>query len=88
MACGIPVIVSNRVGCAPDLVIEGKTGWVFEAGKTEQLAEIMKQIVRMHQHEPYHLKQIGNQAYQHIQRFSFHQVTDNFIQNMQSERYE
>ncbi|PJJ74684.1 glycosyltransferase involved in cell wall biosynthesis [Thermoflavifilum aggregans] len=88
MACGIPVIVSNRVGCAPDLVIEGKTGWVFEAGKIERLAEIMKQIVRMYQHEPYHLKQIGNQAYQHIQRFSFHQVTDNFIRNMQSERYE
>jgi glycosyltransferase involved in cell wall biosynthesis len=29
MACGRPVIVSDHVGCAPDLIEEGKTGWVF-----------------------------------------------------------
>lgn len=28
-ALGIPVIVSDRVGCHPDLVVDGETGWVF-----------------------------------------------------------
>lgn len=29
LACGRPVLVSDKVGCAPDLVKEGKTGSVF-----------------------------------------------------------
>jgi glycosyltransferase involved in cell wall biosynthesis len=29
MACGRPVIVSDHVGCAADLVEHGKTGWMF-----------------------------------------------------------
>ena len=32
MACKRPVIVSAKCGCAPDLVEEEKTGWVFEPG--------------------------------------------------------
>ena len=29
MACGLPVLVSNRCGCARDLVVEGSNGWTF-----------------------------------------------------------
>lgn len=32
MACGIPAIVSDKVGCAPDLIEHGRTGFVFEMG--------------------------------------------------------
>ncbi len=32
MACGRPVMVSERAGCAPDLVEEGLTGWTFPPG--------------------------------------------------------
>lgn len=39
MACGRPAIVSDRVGCGPDLVSEGQTGWVFPYGSVEVLAE-------------------------------------------------
>jgi glycosyltransferase involved in cell wall biosynthesis len=39
MACGRPVIVSNRVGCAPDLVKDGITGAVFQFGDTRALGE-------------------------------------------------
>jgi glycosyltransferase involved in cell wall biosynthesis len=27
MACGVPAIVSDAVGCGPDLITEGKTGF-------------------------------------------------------------
>ena len=40
MASGIPAIVSDMVGCAPDLVIESKTGCVFSAGDIDSLARI------------------------------------------------
>lgn len=39
MACGLPAIVSDKVGCAPDLIIEGATGFSYKCGDTDQLAE-------------------------------------------------
>jgi glycosyltransferase involved in cell wall biosynthesis len=38
MASGRPVIVSNKVGGARDLVTPGVTGWVFESGNRDELA--------------------------------------------------
>ena len=38
MACGLPTIVSDRVGCGPDLVEEGVTGSIFPMGDVEALA--------------------------------------------------
>lgn len=47
MACGRPVIVSDRVGCAPDLVQEGRTGWVFPTGAAgeHRFAGILEQAL-------------------------------------------
>ena len=44
MACGRPAIVSDRVGCGPDLVIEGETGARFEFADTHALAEAMVRL--------------------------------------------
>jgi glycosyltransferase involved in cell wall biosynthesis len=44
MACGLPVLVSNRCGCAPDLVQEGVNGFTFDPYNTEQLAQLMLKI--------------------------------------------
>jgi glycosyltransferase involved in cell wall biosynthesis len=41
MVCRLPVIVSNRVGCGPDLVKEGVTGAIFPFGDVKALAEKM-----------------------------------------------
>ena len=41
MAAGLPVIVSNRCGCVPDLVVEGKNGFTFDPGSVESLAKLM-----------------------------------------------
>jgi glycosyltransferase involved in cell wall biosynthesis len=38
MACGIPCIVSDAVGCAPDLIDEELTGLSFPVGNVEMLA--------------------------------------------------
>ncbi|TWU27163.1 GDP-mannose-dependent alpha-(1-6)-phosphatidylinositol dimannoside mannosyltransferase [Novipirellula galeiformis] len=44
MACGLPAIVSDQIGCAFDLIVNGKTGWVFPFGQWDQLAELMVQV--------------------------------------------
>jgi glycosyltransferase involved in cell wall biosynthesis len=38
MHFGLPSIVSDRVGCHPDLVIPGVTGWVYPHGEAAMLA--------------------------------------------------
>jgi glycosyltransferase involved in cell wall biosynthesis len=45
MLFGLPVIVSDEVGCGPDLVREGGTGFVF-AGGAEALAQAMIRLMR------------------------------------------
>jgi glycosyltransferase involved in cell wall biosynthesis len=37
-ACGLPAIVSDRVGCAPDMIVDEVTGTVVPAGNAERLA--------------------------------------------------
>jgi glycosyltransferase involved in cell wall biosynthesis len=41
MASGLPVLVSNRCGCALDLVQPGVTGFSFDPLNVEQLTELM-----------------------------------------------
>jgi glycosyltransferase involved in cell wall biosynthesis len=44
MACGRPVIVSDRVGCAPDLVEEDSTGYVVPAENAPALRDALSKI--------------------------------------------
>lgn len=44
MACGLPALVSDEVGCAPDLVESGVTGRVFRCGDVQDLAEAMREM--------------------------------------------
>ena len=39
--CGLPAIVSSHVGCGPDLIEDGVTGWIFRAGRTDDLARAL-----------------------------------------------
>ena len=41
MASGLPVLVSNRCGCAADLVKEGANGFSFDPLDAAGLAELM-----------------------------------------------
>ena len=41
MAAGLPVLVSNRCGCVPDLLQEGVNGFSFDPLDVEQLASLM-----------------------------------------------
>ena len=41
MACGLPVIVSEKCGCAIDLVKNGENGFIVEPDNIEQLTNLM-----------------------------------------------
>jgi len=47
MASGLPVIVSNRCGCAPELVEEGINGFTFDPDDQEQLANRLLEMASL-----------------------------------------
>lgn len=44
MAAGLPVLVSEACGCAPDLVVEGENGWTFSPDDPDALAQLMSRM--------------------------------------------
>jgi glycosyltransferase involved in cell wall biosynthesis len=55
---GVPIIVSDRCGCAIDLA-GGDTGWIFKAEETSDLAEKMLEVCRLPLER---LREMGEQA--------------------------
>jgi glycosyltransferase involved in cell wall biosynthesis len=47
MASGLPAIVSDTVGCTPDLTEEGKTGFSYPVGNAAALAERLERLAGM-----------------------------------------
>ncbi|HEX8694175.1 MAG TPA: glycosyltransferase family 4 protein [Longimicrobium sp.] len=44
LAAGLPVLASDRVNAAADLVRDGETGWLFPVGDAQALAERMRAL--------------------------------------------
>jgi len=44
MATGLPVVVSDHVGCAPDLVVPGETGEIHRAGDAGDLLRALERV--------------------------------------------
>jgi glycosyltransferase involved in cell wall biosynthesis len=44
LACGIPAIVGERVGCSSDLVVDGETGFVFRG---DDLLDLRRKVLDM-----------------------------------------
>jgi glycosyltransferase involved in cell wall biosynthesis len=66
MACGLPTIVSSRCGCVEDIVIPGKTGFLFDPLDPEELQERMQIFVNA----PSLIPTFGAAAKQLISAFS------------------
>ena len=51
MACGLPVIVSDRCGCAEDLVADGENGFVFDPDADGRLASLLATVEQFTQEQ-------------------------------------
>ena len=66
MASGRPAIVSRSAGCAPDLVVEGRTGLSHAAGDIEALAAAIGTLAA----DRTRARRMGEAAVEHIAAFS------------------
>lgn len=47
MACGLPVVASDQVGAAQDMISNGENGFIFGCGKVEMLSELIKDYLQL-----------------------------------------
>jgi glycosyltransferase involved in cell wall biosynthesis len=74
MAAGLPVVASS-VGGVPELVVDGKTGWLVPPGDAEALAARLRLLLR----SPEERLTMGAKARARVRdHFSLAQMTENF----------
>jgi glycosyltransferase involved in cell wall biosynthesis len=66
MASGRPAIVSRAAGCAPDLVVEGKTGFSHPVGDVDALAAALRTLAA----DRGAAERLGRAAAEHVAGFS------------------
>lgn len=67
-----PAIVSSHVGCGPDLVHHGQTGWIFEAGEIEGLQAVLAEALTL---DAARLHEMGRLALARVDRYSYQAAT-------------
>jgi glycosyltransferase involved in cell wall biosynthesis len=45
MCCSLPIIVSDLVGCATDLVRHGENGFIYPAGDVDELSKCLRELI-------------------------------------------
>jgi glycosyltransferase involved in cell wall biosynthesis len=75
MASGIPVLISDQVGCGSDLLISEKTGLTFNCGNIHDLSQKMIWMADNHNK----LTSMGNFARDHIQKYTMKNATQGLL---------
>jgi glycosyltransferase involved in cell wall biosynthesis len=76
MNFSLPVVVSDRCGCALDLVEQGNNGYVFETGNIHQLANDLQQLQQLPADKR---KQMGEASLQKINRYSYQVIHERLL---------
>ena len=76
MVCGLPAIVSDRVGCGPDLVPDGVTGAIFPFGNVGELARRLVEMATDHEGR----KAMGEQAQKHVNEYTVEKAVEGTIE--------
>jgi glycosyltransferase involved in cell wall biosynthesis len=78
MACARPCIVSDRVGCGPDLVIPQVTGSIFPLGDVDALSNSMLELAG----SPQRLISMALKAQSRLRDYSIETAVDGVIQSL------
>lgn len=77
MASGLPVLISNRCGCARDLVKHGVNGFTFDPFNTEQITQTMLKITFMDKAD---LVEMGKQSLEIVSHWDVERFADGMMQ--------
>lgn len=71
MACSRTAIVSDACGCAPELIVEGKTGFTFQWNNEADLLRVLEKFTDKDM-----CNKMGEDAFEYIQNFSLDRVAE------------
>ena len=74
MASGLPVLVSNRCGCYPDIVDNGKNGFSFNPFNEDELFRLMKNVTE----GKYNLETMGRASLEIIKEYTPEKIANIF----------
>jgi glycosyltransferase involved in cell wall biosynthesis len=77
MAAGLPVIVSDAVGCSPDLVEEGANGFTYPFADVRALADRMGRIAEL---DPERRAELGARSEEIVAGCTFATVADRVLE--------
>jgi glycosyltransferase involved in cell wall biosynthesis len=80
MCMGRPIIVSDHVGCAQDLVHSHRNGLIFPAGNVPALAAALQEAFA----EPSRLRAWGDESREIIKGYSYKQATKGLLSALES----
>lgn len=80
MACGLPIVVTQAAGCAPDLVTEGWNGMVVPVKDIPSLSSAMQHLAL----QPELRVVLGRHSQEHIRHFSPSVWSDGIAQMLSS----
>jgi len=83
MCAGLPIVVSDLVGCAPDLVEQGVNGYVYKFGDVPQLAERLRALIL----DPAEREKMGARSRQKIDSYSYSEdvlVLEDYLKTLPS----
>jgi len=80
MACGRPSLVSDRVGCGPDLVMGHDTGVIFPHGNVAALASAMANMAA----NPAQSTEMGRKAQSHLKKYSVQGAVQGVLHALQA----
>jgi glycosyltransferase involved in cell wall biosynthesis len=83
MHLGRPALVSDHVGCHPDLILPHSTGWTFPAGDEVALAALLRDLLARPRCE---LAAAGETARRHAAAFSYQAATAGLLHALASLR--
>ena len=66
MAAGLPVLVSRKCGCYPDLIEEGVNGFSFDPYNVNELSKLMKEISQGR----FDLSSMGKESLKKVKRYT------------------
>jgi glycosyltransferase involved in cell wall biosynthesis len=72
-ACGIPAVVSDAVGCTPDMIEGGRTGYAFSVGDIIALVEQMRMLRHLLRQAP---DRMGNPVATKSAAYSMERATE------------
>lgn len=78
MHFGLPVIVSDRVGCYPDLVVPGRTGHVYPRGDNAVLGALMQQLAA----HPERSRRMGDAARERVNGYTIAHAARGVVEAM------